>query len=130
MVRRRNMFYKLFPHAWARVPLVAASLEARANLQAFILGSTLAAVFQMFVATPALALTNIATVICGWAPSVATIGTSLAFIVFLGALAMVAVGSKQGFGRVIWAVIGAVALFTGTQLFAALTGGACGDAAA
>ena len=130
MVRRNSAFYKRFPHTWSRVTFIAVPPEARTNVQAFVLGATLAAMFQMFVATPALALTNIATVICGWAPSVATIGTSLAFIVFLGALAMVAVGSKQGFGRVIWAVIGAVALFTGTQLFAALTGGACGDTAA
>ncbi len=129
MVRRHKVFYKLYPHAWSRVPLVAASPESRANLQAFIFGATLAAVFQMFVATPALALTNIATVVCGWAPTVGTIGTALAFIVFLAGIAMVAVGSKQGFGRVIWAIIGAVALFTGTQLFTTLTGGACGDTA-
>lgn len=116
-------------HTWARVTLAAAPSQALVNWRAFMFGATLAAIFQLFFATPALALTSIATVVCGWAPSVATIGTALAFIVFLAGIAMVAVGSKQGFGRTIWAIIGAVALFAGSQLFGTLTGGACGQTA-
>ena len=102
--------------------------QALANGRAFIFGATASAIFLMVMGSPALAITNIATVVCGWAPTIGTVGTALAFIVFLAGLAMIAVGSKQGFGRTIWAILGAVALFAGVQLFGALTGGACGQA--
>lgn len=104
--------------------------QALANWRAFIFGATVAAIFLMFMGSPALAITNIAQVVCGWAPEVGAIGTALAFIVFIAGIAMIAVGSKQGFGRTIWAILGAVALFGAVNLFTTLTTGNCGDPSA
>ncbi len=126
----RSTSFKSAQHTWSRVTLAAIRSQTPVDWRAFVFGAILAAIFQMLFATNAFALTAIATVVCGWAPTVGTIGTALAFIVFLAGIAMVAVGSKQGFGRTIWAIIGAVALFAGTQLFGTLTGGACGQTSA
>ena len=112
----------------AQLKLALSPTQALANGRAFVIGASAAAMFLMFLGSPVFAVTNIATVVCGWAPTIGTVGTALAFIVFLAGLAMIAVGSKQGFGRTIWAILGAVALFTGVQLFGTLTGGACGQA--
>ena len=110
---------------------VALSLtQALANGRAFVFGASAAAMFLLFLGSPAFAVTNIAQVVCGWAPTVGAIGTALAFIVFIAGLAMIAVGSKQGFGRTIWAILGAVALFGAVNLFTALTTGQCGDPSA
>jgi len=107
----------------------AAATQATANRKAFLFGALLAATVQMFVLTPAFAgLTGVATQVCAWAPTVGAIGTALAFIVFIAGLTMIAVGSKDGFGRTIWAILGAVALFGATGLFQALTAGTCGQA--
>ena len=115
---------------WSKLQLTASTAPSQANWRAFVFGALVTAVFLMFVGTPAFALTNIATVVCGWAPTIGTIGSALAFIVFIAGIAMVAVGSKQGFGRVVWAILGAIALFAGVQLFTTLTGGACGQTSA
>lgn len=104
--------------------------QALANWRAFVFGASVAAIFLMFMGSPAFAVTNIAQVVCGWAPTVGAIGTALAFIVFIAGLAMIAVGSKQGFGRTIWAILGAVALFGAVNLFTTLTTGNCGDPSA
>ena len=111
---------------------LAAALSPRAlqNWRALIFGATAAAMFLLILGSPAFAVTAIATVVCGWAPTIGAIGTALAFIVFIAGLAMIAVGSKQGFGRTIWAILGAVALFGATGLFNALTAGTCGQASA
>ncbi len=109
---------------------VALSPRALQNWRAFICGATAAAMFLLILGSPAFAVTSIATVVCGWAPTVGAIGTALAFIVFIAGLAMIAVGSQQGFGRTIWAILGAVALFGATGLFNALTAGTCGQASA
>jgi len=114
-----------------RFNLAVSPEQALANWRSFVLGATVAAVVQMFVFTTAFAgLTGVATQVCAWAPTVGSIGTALAFIVFIAGIAMIAVGSKQGFGRTIWAILGAVALFGATGLFQALTAGTCGQASA
>ena len=126
------MIRKSFSSVQYRGAQLALALSPRAsqNWRAFIFGVMVAATLILFSGSPAFAVTNIATVVCGWAPTVGAIGTALAFIVFIGGLAMIAVGSKQGFGRTIWAILGAVALFGATGLFQALTAGNCGDPSA
>lgn len=114
----------------AQLTLAISPAQASANGRAFIFGASAAAITLMLLGNPVFAVTNIATVVCGWAPTVGAIGTALAFIVFIAGLAMIAVGSKQGFGRTIWAILGAVALFGATGLFTALTAGSCGQASA
>lgn len=126
----RTPAYPPTQHRWSPLQFVASTAPSPMNWRAFIFGAVVAALMLMFLGTPALALTNIATVVCGWAPTIGTIGSALAFIVFIAGIAMVAVGSKQGFGRVVWAILGAIALFAGVQLFGTLTGGACGQTAA
>jgi len=113
-----------------QLTLAMSPSQALANGRAFIFGAASASVFLLFLGSPAFAVTNIATVVCGWAPTVGAIGTALAFIVFIAGLTMIAVGSRDGFGRTIWAVLGAVALFGATGLFTALTAGSCGQASA
>ena len=125
---RSTSFRSVVQYRGGELALATLPSQALANGRAFIFGATASAIFLMVMGSPALAITNIATVVCGWAPTIGTVGTALAFIVFLAGLAMIAVGSKQGFGRTIWAILGAVALFTGVQLFGTLTGGACGQA--
>ena len=125
---RSTSFRSVVQYRGGELALATLPSQALANGRAFIFGATASAIFLMVMGSPALAITNIATVVCGWAPTIGTVGTALAFIVFLAGLAMIAVGSKQGFGRTIWAILGAVALFAGVQLFGALTGGACGKA--
>ena len=125
---RSTSFRSAVQYRGGELALATLPSQALANGRAFICGATASAIFSMVMGSPALAITNIATVVCGWAPTIGTVGTALAFIVFLAGLAMIAVGSKQGFGRTIWAILGAVALFAGVQLFGALTGGACGQA--
>ena len=125
---RSTSFRSAVQYRGGELALAISPSQALANGRAFIFGATASAIFLMVMGSPALAITNIATVVCGWAPTIGTVGTALAFIVFLAGLAMIAVGSKQGFGRTIWAILGAVALFAGVQLFGALTGGACGQA--
>ena len=125
---RSTSFRSAVQYRGGELALATLPSQALSNGRAFIFGATASAIFVMVMGSPALAITNIATVVCGWAPTIGTVGTALAFIVFLAGLAMIAVGSKQGFGRTIWAILGAVALFAGVQLFGALTGGACGQA--
>lgn len=113
-----------------QLTLAMSPAQALANWRAVVFGAAAAAIFLLFLGSPAFAVTNIAQVVCGWAPTVGAIGTALAFIVFIAGLAMIAVGSKQGFGRTIWAILGAVALFGAVNLFTALTTGNCGDPSA
>lgn len=113
-----------------QLALAMTPAQALANWRAFVFGASVAAIALMFVGSPAFAITNIAQVVCGWAPTVGAIGTALAFIVFIAGIAMIAVGSKQGFGRTIWAILGAVALFGAATLFTTLTTGNCGDPSA
>lgn len=100
------------------------------NHKALLFGMALVVFFQLVLGSWSAAggLESIATQVCTWAPTVANIGLALAFIVFIAGLAMIAVGSREGFGRTIWAILGAVALFGATALFQALTGTSCGAA--
>ena len=127
---RSSSFKSSVQYHGAQLTLAMSTSQALANGRAFIFGAAAASVFLMFLSSPAFAVTNIATVVCGWAPTVGAIGTALAFIVFIAGLTMIAVGSRDGFGRTIWAVLGAVALFGATGLFTALTAGSCGQASA
>ncbi len=125
----RSSFRSSVQYHGTQLTLAMSPVQALANGRAFVFGASAAAIMQMFVFTPAFAgLTGVATQVCAWAPTVGAIGTALAFIVFIAGLAMIAVGSRDGFGRTIWAVLGAVALFGATGLFQALTAGTCGQA--
>ena len=117
-------------HRGAQLTLAVLPAQALANGRAFVFGVTVAAISMMVSGSPAFALTNIATVVCGWAPTVGAIGTALAFIVFIGGLAYISIGNREGQGKTMWAVLGAVALFGAVGLFSALTGGTCGQASA
>jgi type IV secretory pathway VirB2 component (pilin) len=98
------------------------------NHKALLFGMALVVFFQLLLGSWSAAggLEQIATQVCTWAPTVANIGLALAFIVFIAGIAMIAVGSRDGFGRTIWAILGSVALFGATALFQALTGTSCG----
>lgn len=127
----RSASFRSAQRLGTQLALAVSPEQALVSWRAFTFGATLAAVFQMFVASSAFAgLTGVATQVCAWAPTVGAIGTALAFIVFIAGIAMIAVGSKQGFGRTIWAILGAVALFGATGLFQALTAGQCGQPSA
>ena len=114
----------------ARLTVALSSGQALANGRAFVFGASTATIFLLLLGSPAFALTNIATVVCGWAPTVGAIGTALAFVVFIGGLAYISIGNREGQGKTMWAVLGAVALFGAVGLFTALTGGTCGQASA
>lgn len=100
-----------------------------ANFRALLGGALFAALAMLLLGNPARAgsFDEIAQQVCTWAPTVSAIGAALAFIVFVAGVAMVAVGSRDGFGRTIWAVLGAVALMSIGALFTSLTGGDCGQ---
>lgn len=114
----------------ARLMLAMSHGRALANGRAFVFGATVAAIWVMVLGCPAFALTNVANVVCGWAPSVGAVGTAGAFIVFTGGLAYISIGKREGKEKAMWAILGAIALFGGVGLFAALTGGTCGQASA
>lgn len=100
-----------------------------ANFRALVSGAFFAAILQLLLSHRASAgsFDEIAQQVCTWAPTVSAIGAALAFIVFVAGVAMIAVGSRDGFGRTIWAVLGAVALMSIGALFTSLTGGDCGQ---
>ena len=127
---RSTSFRSAVQYRGGELALATLPSQALANGRAFIFGATASAIFLMVMGSPALAITNIATVVCGWAPTVGAIGTALAFIVFIGGFTLIAVGNREGQGKTIWAVIGSVALFGAVGLFSALTGGTCGQASA
>lgn len=111
---------------------VFGQLQDPRNRKSLLLGMGFGLLVQLFIGSVGFAggLDTVAQQVCTWAPTVANIGTALAFIVFIAGIAMIAVGSRDGFGRTIWAILGSVALFGAVGLFNALTGGACGQGAA
>lgn len=127
---RSSSFKSSVQRRKVKLTVALSSGQALANGRAFVFGTSTATIFLLLLGSPVFALTNIATVVCGWAPTVGAIGTALAFVVFIGGWTLIAIGNRDGQGKTMWAVLGAVALFGAVGLFTALTGGTCGQASA
>ena len=73
---RSTSFRSAVQYSKGELALATLLNQALANGRAFIFGATASAIFVMVMGSPALAITNIATVVCGWAPTIGTVGTA------------------------------------------------------